>query len=174
MSKVKAETDYHIPWMIRRHMPEVLEIEQACFEFPWDEDAFIRCLRQRNSIGMVALHGETVVGFMLYELHAHRLHLLNFAVHEDWRHRGVGTAMIRKLKSKLSHDRRSRIVLEVRETNLDGQLFFKAMGFRAISTLRDFYDDTSEDAYVMQYRFQNGGELNDQSYSPVNQRQETQ
>jgi ribosomal-protein-alanine N-acetyltransferase len=28
------------------------------------------------------------------------------------------------------------------------------MGFRAISVLRDFYDDTVEDAYLMQYRYQ--------------------
>ena len=26
-------------------------------------------------------------------------------------------------------------------------------GFRAISVLRDFYDDTTEDAYLMQYRY---------------------
>ena len=27
------------------------------------------------------------------------------------------------------------------------------MGFRAVSVLRDFYDDTTEDAYLMQYRY---------------------
>ena len=41
----------HIRWMIRRDMPEVLAIEAASFEFPWLEDDFIRCLRQRNCIG---------------------------------------------------------------------------------------------------------------------------
>ena len=44
-------------------------------------------------------------------------------------------------------------MLEVRETNLDAQLFFKGLDFRAISVLRDFYDDTVEDAYLMQYRY---------------------
>lgn len=148
----QVTTDYRIRWMIRRDMPEVLAIEASCFEFPWDEDAFICCLRQRNCIGMVAEHDETVVGFMVYELHSSRLHLLNFAVHEDWRYKGVGSAMIRKLTSKLSNDRRSRIMLEVRETNVDAQLFFKAVGFRAISILHDFYEDTAEDAYLFQFR----------------------
>jgi len=43
-------------------------------------------------------------------------------------------------------------VLEVRETNLAAQLFFKNQGFRAVTVLRDYYDDTPEDAYIMQFR----------------------
>ena len=65
----------HIRWMIRRDMPAVLGIENSCFEFAWNEDDFIRCLRQRNCIGMVAEEDEQVVGFMIYELHKNRLHI---------------------------------------------------------------------------------------------------
>lgn len=143
----------HIRWMIRRDMPEVLGIESSAFEFPWSEDDFIRCLRQRNCIGMVAECQDRVVGFMIYELHKNRLHILNFAVHPDYRRRGVGRQMCLKLASKLSPQRRSRIMLEVRETNLGAQLFFREVGFRAISVLRDYYEDTVEDAYLMQYRY---------------------
>jgi ribosomal-protein-alanine N-acetyltransferase len=146
----------HIRWMIRRDMPEVLAIEDACFEFPWDEEAFIRCLRQRNCIGMVAEHREQVAGYMVYELHARRLQLLNLAIGPEYRRRGVGGQMMHKLIGKLSHDRRSRVMLEVRETNLPAQLFFRALGFRAISVLRDFYPDTPEDAYVFQHRYREG------------------
>lgn len=138
-------------------MPAVEQIERECFEFPWREDDFIRCLRNRNCIAMVAERGETIVGFMVYELLKNRLHVLNFAVHPDCRFKGVGRQMIDKLKSKLSHDRRSRIMLEVRESNVDAQLFFKAMGFKAVNTLRDFYEDTPEDAYLFQYRYESCG-----------------
>ncbi|HTN76438.1 MAG TPA: ribosomal protein S18-alanine N-acetyltransferase [Pirellulaceae bacterium] len=137
--------------MIRRDMPEVLGIEGHAFEFPWSEDDFIRCLRQRNCIGMVAERDERIVGFMIYELHKNRLHVLNFAVHPEFRRSGVGGQMAAKLMGKLSPQRRSRIMLEVRETNLDAQLFFRDLGFRAISVLRDFYDDTTEDAYLMEF-----------------------
>lgn len=143
----------HIRWMIRRDMPAVLAIEEQSFEFAWTEDDFIRCLRQRNCIGMVAEQDDQVVGFMIYELHKNRLHVLNFAVAQHMRRQGIGRAMVGKLLSKLSHERRNRIMLEVRETNLDAQLFFKQIGFRAVSVLRDFYDDSDEDAYVMQYRY---------------------
>jgi len=143
----------HIRWMIRRDMPEVLDIEQHSFEFPWSEEEFILCLRHRNSIGMVAEYKERVVGFMVYELYKSRLHVLNFAVSMDCRRHGIGRQMIDKLIGKLSAQRRNRIVLEVRETNLDAQLFLRTVGFRARSVLRDFYDDTGEDAYLMQYRY---------------------
>lgn len=144
----------HIRWMIRRDMPEVLDIERDSFEFPWYEEDFIRCLRQRNCIGMVAEHGERVVGFMIYELHKSRLHILNFAVSADVRRRGVGLQMADKLISKLSSQRRTRVTLEVRETNLAAQLFFRQNGFKATSVLREYYDDSPEDAYVMQYAYE--------------------
>ena len=144
----------HIRWMIRRDMPAVLAIESQSFEFPWSEEEFVRCLRQRNCIGMVAEWCDQVVGFMIYELHKNRLHILNFAVDPESRRRGVGRCMTDKLISKLSHDRRNRIMLEVRETNLDAQIFFRSLGFRAISVLREFYEDSPEDAYLMQLRYQ--------------------
>jgi ribosomal-protein-alanine N-acetyltransferase len=141
----------HVRWMIRRDMPEVLNIEQEAFEFPWSEDDFTRCLRQRNCIGMVAEMADSVVAFMIYELHRTKLHVLNFAVLRSHRRLGIGTRMLEKLIGKLSPDRRGRIVLEVRETNLPAQLFFRSLGFRATSVLKDFYQDSTEDAYLMQF-----------------------
>ena len=60
--------------------------------------------------------------------------------------------MVNKLISKLSSERRRRITLEVRETNLPAQLFFRNCGFKAINILRDFYEDTC-DAYAMNYKY---------------------
>ena len=60
--------------------------------------------------------------------------------------------MMGKLFAKLSIERRDRILLEVRERNLPAQLFFRSLGYRAISVLKDFYEDSTEDAYLMQYQ----------------------
>jgi ribosomal-protein-alanine N-acetyltransferase len=148
----KEQVRVHIRWMIRRDMPEVLQTEQESFEYSWTEEDFLRCLRQRNCIGMVAEQGERVVGFMIYELHKAKLHILNFAVHPHYRRLAVGSQMVAKLISKLSSHRRTRITLEVRETNLPAQLFFRSQGFKATRVLRAFYEDSGEDAFLMQYR----------------------
>ena len=141
----------HIRWMIRRDVPEVLDIENRSFEFPWVEEDLIRCLRQRNCIGMVAEHAERVVGFMIYNLHKSRLEVLNFAIHPDFRRCGVGQQMVNKLVLKLNSNRRSQIVLALADFNLDGQLFFRAMGFRATKVLWH-HNHIGGDDYQMEYR----------------------
>src|SRR5207253_5935211 len=156
----------HIRWMIRRDMPEVLQTEQQSFEYSWTEEDFLRCLRQRNCIGMVAEQGEKVVGFMIYELHKNKLHILNFAVHPGCRRYGVGAQMVAKLISKLSSHRRTKITLEVRETNLVAQLFFRHQGFRAVRVLRAYYEDSGEDAFLMQYQL--AGENSDDFEGAIN------
>lgn len=149
----KTQVRVHIRWMIRRDMPEVLAIENQSFPFPWCEEEFLRVLRQRNCIGMVAEHGERVVGFMIYELHKNKLHVLNFAVAADSRRMGVGHQMVQKLVGKLSNHRRTKISLHCRESSLAAQLFFRMEGFRASQVLREHFEDTGEDAYLLQYSY---------------------
>lgn len=143
----------HIRWMIRADLQSVMTIERASFDYPWREEDFVDCLHQRNNIGMVAEHDKAVVGYVLYELHKDRLHVLNLAVDPIFRRRGVARAIVAKLAGKLSRNRRRRIVLEVSERNVVAQLALKQLGFRAVSVLRDFYDDTDDDAIQMQRSF---------------------
>lgn len=163
----KEQVKVHIRWMIRRDMPEVLRTEQDSFEYAWTEEDFLKCLRQRNCIGMVAEHGDKVVGFMIYELHKSKLNVLNFAVHPEYRRIGVGRQMVAKLIGKLSSHRRTKITLAVRETNLPAQLFFKTLDFRAIKVLRSYYDDSGEDAFMMQFRVSDTS-APDEAEEPVN------
>jgi len=169
----KEQLRVHIRWMIRRDMPEVLQTETESFEFAWTEEDFLRCLRQRNCIGMVAEQGEKVVGFMIYELHKSKLHILNFAVQPAHRRSGVGAQMVAKLISKLSSHRRTKITLEVRETNLPAQLFFRTQGFKAMRVMRSYYEDSGEDAFLMQYRLiDDTGEESDETVNRIAQYEE--
>lgn len=143
-----------IRWMIRRDMPEVMGIEASGFQFPWSEEDFIRCLKQKKCIGHVAEHSQQIVGFFIYELFTTELHILNFAVdHEFWR-LGVGQQMVAKMKGKLDCGRRrTRLRMEVSESNLAGQKFLQSQGFRAVKVLHGIYEPHSdEDAYLMEYR----------------------
>lgn len=134
---------------MRKDMPTVLGIEEANFECPWSEEEFIRCLRQRNCVGMVVEIADVIAGFMIYELDKSRLEILNFAVDPAFHRCGAGRAMIAKLTEKLTFNHRRELTLVIREGNLDGQLFFKAMGFRAMSVYRDYFEATGGDGYYM-------------------------
>jgi [ribosomal protein S18]-alanine N-acetyltransferase len=143
-----------VRWMIPKDMVDALEIERQSFEFPWQEQDFVHILRHRNCVAMVADCDGRVTGFMVYETHRDQIYVRNFAVQADCRRQGIGSQMVAKLLNKLSAKRRSRITLEVRETNVSAQLFFKANGFRAVGILHSHFDDTpNEDAYRMEYRY---------------------
>jgi ribosomal-protein-alanine N-acetyltransferase len=143
------EVKAHIRWMIRRDMPEVLQIEQDSGGL-WFEEDFLRCLRIRNCIGLVAEYGEHVIGFVIYELNKNSIRLVALRVSPEFQRRGVGHQFIARLIDKLSMHRRRCIVAEVPETNLDAQLFFKSQGLRAARVDREYFP-SGEDAYVMVY-----------------------
>jgi ribosomal-protein-alanine N-acetyltransferase len=132
-------------------MREVLAVENSCFSDPWSEEDFIRVLRIRNCIAMVAEHDERVVGFMVYELSKTKLTVLNFGVHEDFRRRLVGVQLIAKLTGKLTVGRRNRIVFFVPESKLECQLFLKACGFECVG-IEENPHRQYEDSYRFVYR----------------------
>lgn len=137
-----------IVWMTRRELPAILSIEERSFPVAWTEEDFCACLRQRNCSGLTAYIDDVPIGFMIYEIANSHAHIMNFAVDPSCRRLGIGREMVAKLVAKLSQQRRTQITLEVRESNLDAQLFFRACGFTASGVARGFYEATDEDAYL--------------------------
>lgn len=143
-------------WLIRRDMADVLRIEAASFLWPWSEADFVRCLRQRNVIGMVARIdvwplNDRVVGFVVYELLPATIKVLNLAVDPDARRHGVGRQIVANLTRKLSARRRSALEAVVCERSVPAQLFLRACGLRAVATLHRHFADREDDAYLFRF-----------------------
>lgn len=138
-----------IRWMIKKDMRDVLEIERASFNQPWNEEQFTEFLRQPNAVCMVAETWNEVIGYMAYTIHKDRLAVENFAVDPEFRRETVGSRMVHRLKEKAEYQSRSRISLCVRERNLPAQKFWSSNGFKATGVIRDYYQDIDgvEDAY---------------------------
>lgn len=151
-SNPAVRENVHIRWMIRRDLPDVLEVENASFDQPWREEDFLYCLRKQNCIGMVAEKEDKVVAYMVYELRKAHLRIVNLAVHLNHRRHGIGTKMAAKLAAKLDTHRRIYVDLVTRESNLPAQLFFRACDFRAVRVVRGCFGDTGEDGIRMEYR----------------------
>lgn len=151
VSEGKPVSQILIRWMIRSDMPAVLEIESESFDFAWTHEDFRRALSQRNCIGMVAEIDNQVVGFMIYALGKSKLEIINFAVDPVFRNQGVGSTMLNKLLGKLNPERRRKLVLAIRDSNLPAHLFFSRHGFTATKIIPDFYPDCVDDAYWFEY-----------------------
>ena len=138
-----------IRWLIRRDLPEVLEIERENFSVPCSEDEFLAALRERTTIGLVAVLDNQVVGYVIYCLEQKELRIINFVVKKSFQRQGIGTAMINRLKDKLSKQRRTKLSILVNERWLGAQLFLRAMDFWVWE--KSGINDNGDDIYLMEY-----------------------
>lgn len=128
-----------VRWMKRRDLPRVIEIDtQVGIEVGQEE--YLLFLRQRNAIGMVAELGDTVAGYMMYELRPRLIALRYFAVDPHCSGRGVGRAMVEALTSKSRFAKQGAIAVSINEYNVEMQMFLKACGFLCVRSERGFFD----------------------------------
>lgn len=132
----------------------VLDIECLSSPTPWTEKDFNKHLGRKNAAGFVVIHDNKVVAFAVMEVFKEFFQITNFAVHPLYRRRGVGRGLLAYISKQLVPTKRKRIVIEVRESNLAGQLFLRENKYRAVETMRAHYDDSGEDCYKMEYRLQ--------------------
>lgn len=145
MTKTTTKVQAHIRWMIRRDLPQVVAIEAQSGENHWTEQQLLHYLGNRIYIGMVCVDSQdTVLAYMIYQLHENRLDILNLTVNPKVRRKSIGFHMMQKLKSKLSEHKRTMVEMTVRESNLEGQLFLRAMGFDCDDIVRNGFDDGDE------------------------------
>lgn len=137
----------YVRWMIRRDMHEVVALDDE-----WPEDEYLRLLRQRNCIGMVAELGERVVGAMVYEMHKGRLTVLRMTGAPGPVGAQAIATMSRKLVGKLSPHGRTVVDYEVNEGDMKTLKLLRQEGWKATGVLRDHFD--GRDAIVMSWRLQ--------------------
>jgi len=142
----------NVRWMLHSDLAAMLEIEQLCFDDPWTRQEFGDAFRCSQIVGRIAEHNNRVVAYIIYELHSTYVQITNLAVCPSRQRWGVGGAMVRELLGRVNTTRRRQVYADIRETNLDAQLFFKSLGFKATGILKGLYENpwgVTEDAYSM-------------------------
>jgi [ribosomal protein S18]-alanine N-acetyltransferase len=141
----------NIRWLTRPEIPACLEIERRAQARPIPEGRLLATLRKRNVIGQAIFSDcdRFVRGFCLFALESDHIDILRLSIDPDHQRQGLGRAIAEKLKNKLS-TKRTRLVTRTRETNLPGQLFLRAQGFRARKIDRAYYSN-GDDSYLFVY-----------------------
>ena len=150
---------------VRRGVPADVDgmasIERVSFSDPWSAETLSAACALRHMRVLVAeesgrVGGEggaapVLVGYVLALVMADEGEIADVAVAPDARGRGVARALLDQMIADMVAEGVRALYLEVRESNLSAQLFFKKMGFKAVLVLRSHYDDTDEAAYVMRF-----------------------
>ena len=139
-------------------LDRILEIERKSFRNPWSIGLF-KFFSKRYPHGfLVAEVNGKVVGYVITALETKldfkRLsivkhgHILNLAVDEGYRKRGVASALLRHILRSLQESEASKVYLEVRVSNLAAIKLYSKFNFKVEKVLRTYYPD-EEDAYLM-------------------------
>jgi ribosomal-protein-alanine N-acetyltransferase len=129
----------------------VMEIERLSFVTPWARQAFA------DDLGRPGAHldllwdrpGGRAVGFCNYWRVADELHILNLAVHPDFRRRGHASTLVRHML-EVARQHQTRVVsLEVRASNRSAQSLYRKFGFREMGMRPKYYADNGENAVLM-------------------------
>jgi ribosomal-protein-alanine N-acetyltransferase len=127
----------------------IVEIEKASFTTPWSEVPFLNEIYNTNSIPKVAVLENNVVGYIFIRFIPDEAHLMNLAVHHDFRRRGIATTLMNSVMSELKGKDCRFLSLEVRVSNLIAIKFYERNGFKIVGFRRKYYMSPNEDASLM-------------------------
>ena len=131
-------------------LEDVLEIEKKSFADPWSRRLFRETLSFPHSINFVLRESTgALLGYINFYLIGEEAHMLNFAVHPDFRKKGLATHLLSHTVDFLKRRNAANFFLEVRESNLDAIRLYGRFGFRMIGRRKRYYVETNEDALVM-------------------------
>jgi ribosomal-protein-alanine N-acetyltransferase len=140
--------------VIRALAPEdldrVVEIEQACYPFPWTRGIFADCLRAGYvCVGLQS--GSRLAGYSVMNWAAGEAHLLNLCVHPEFQRLGYGRLLLDQALAQARARGCHAMFLEVRPSNQRAGRLYARAGFRPVGERPAYYPahEGREDAVVM-------------------------
>jgi len=130
-------------------IPRVLNIERMSFTTPWSETAFLKEIHNLYSVIKVAVLGEAIIGYVCANCIINEGHILNLAIHPDFRRCGIATRLVKEALDELKERGCRSLYLEVRASNLGARRLYERLGFRVTGVRKDYYILPDEDAVIM-------------------------
>jgi len=134
-----------------RDLTAIERIERESYPTPWSRSMFAGELAKPSSISLGAFEPDTrkLLGFLIISRYVDAWHVMNLAVTESYRRRGVARTLLDQLFEVTAADERRGYTLEVRVSNEGAIKLYEAMGFVARGVRRGYYTDNREDALIM-------------------------
>ncbi len=128
----------------------VEEIEREAYPTPWSRSMFVAELAKPTSLCLGAYTSENgLSGYLIVSRYVDAWHVMNIAVANGFRRRGIASALLQRLFTVTADDARRGYTLEVRVSNAEAIRLYERLGFEAHGVRRGYYTDNREDALIM-------------------------
>jgi ribosomal-protein-alanine N-acetyltransferase len=160
MMKAKLSETTICP-MTEADLDFVLSIEADSFPSPWSRSHFLDELKSGYAFPLVALDPEgRVAGYICPMLLLDEGHILDVAVHRDFRGHGLGKLLVERVVADCRNAGADFVSLEVRTSNHAAIALYRKLGFIETGRRKRYYEN-GEDAILMEYIFKENGEERD-------------
>jgi ribosomal-protein-alanine N-acetyltransferase len=129
-------------------LPQVIAIERRAFPTPWSLAMFVLELSKPSGICLAAVRDERIVGYLVCSRYDTVWHLMNVAIDERLRRRGLATTLLEHLFDRADQPG-EQYTLEVRLSNTPAIALYERFGFHSAGLRRGYYHDNKEDALIM-------------------------
>ncbi len=136
--------------MRRKHLKEVLAIEEQVYPTPWSLALFLSELSMPASRAyFVAKSPRGVLGYAGVVMAGSDAHVTTVAVAPWYQGRKVGTLLVLAVVEEAIARGARSLTLEVRPTNVIARSLYKKFGFVTVGLRKNYYVETGEDALIM-------------------------
>ena len=131
---------------------EIHRLEAGSYPDPWPRSIFYLMRGRAPDLFLVAESGGSVVGYAIGEIewrNGVRVgHVMNLAVAEASKRRGLGGRLMDELERRFRERRAEVSYLEVRTGNTPARSLYRKRGYVEVNVLRGYYRD--EDGIAME------------------------
>ena len=132
--------------MNESHVAAVAELEKQNFSEPWPDIAVRGELTNKLALWLVALEDGEVVGYVGSQTVLQEADMMNIAVADTHRRRGIAKMLVEELIRQLDA---YQLSLEVRASNAPAIALYETLGFHQVGLRRNYYRNPKEDALIL-------------------------
>jgi ribosomal-protein-alanine N-acetyltransferase len=128
---------------------QVAALERESFTDAWSEKSILETMQQSQAFVLVAEEDNVVVGYCIVYYALDEAEIARIAVETSRRKQGVGQELLRATCRTGIQQGVERLLLDVRESNVTAQNFYRAFGFVEDGIRKNFYQNPKEHAVLM-------------------------
>ncbi|NPV50178.1 MAG: ribosomal protein S18-alanine N-acetyltransferase [Candidatus Methanofastidiosum sp.] len=126
----------------------VIELEYQNFEYPYPPEIVNFLFESYRDTFLVVEKDKEVIGFVIGIVQKKEGHILVIAIRDDFKRKGIGTFLMKKLIDIYKKKGITRLKLEVRVSNIAAISMYKNLGFKITNRLKHYYEN-GEDGLLL-------------------------